>query len=161
MLEESVTPYRGARIKIAISAGPTPDTTGAPLAEAVVQRLPGVIYGIGNIIENATDFAASQVEVNAEWNAAGLVVTISDDGPGFPADVMDDIGEPYVTTRPIAGSDMGDIQDEDSSGLGLGFFIAKTLLERSGAIVSLSNRPQPQSGAIVRVHWPRTFILNR
>ena len=161
MLEEAVTPYRGARIRIAISAGPAPDTTGAPLAEAVVQRLPGVIYGIGNIIENATDFAASQVEVNAEWNAAGLVVTISDDGPGFPADVMDDIGEPYVTTRPSAGSDVGDIQDEDSSGLGLGFFIAKTLLERSGAIVSLSNRPQPQSGAIVRVHWPRTFILNR
>jgi two-component system sensor histidine kinase RegB len=161
MLEEAVTPYRAARIKILISAGPAPDTTGTPLAEAVVQRLPGVIYGIGNIIENATDFAASQVDVNAEWNAAGLVVTISDDGPGFPADVMDDIGEPYVTTRPIADSDLGDVQDEDSSGLGLGFFIAKTLLERSGAIVSLSNRPQPRSGAIVRVHWPRTFILNR
>jgi two-component system, sensor histidine kinase RegB len=161
MLEEAVTPYRGARIRIAISAGPAPDTTGTPLVEAVVQRLPGVIYGIGNLIENATDFASGQVEVNAEWNAAGLVVTISDDGPGFPSDVMDDIGEPYVTTRPSVGTDVGDVRDEDSTGLGLGFFIAKTLLERSGAVVSLSNQPSPKSGAIVRVRWSRAFILNR
>ncbi len=161
MLEEAVTPYRRARVNITISAGQAPDTTGAPLPDAVIERLPGVIYGIGNIIENATDFAASQVEVNAEWSASGLVLTISDDGPGFPSDVMDDIGEPYVTTRPSAGSEAGDVMDEDSSGLGLGFFIAKTLLERSGAVVSLSNRPPPQQGAVVRVHWPRTFILNR
>ncbi len=161
MLEEAVAPYREAPANIAISAGPAPDTTGTPLPEAVIERLPGVIYGIGNIIENATDFATSQVEINAEWSAAGLVLTISDDGPGFPADVMDDIGEPYVTTRPSAGSEAGDVMDEDSTGLGLGFFIAKTLLERSGAVVSLSNRPAPHQGAVVRVHWPRTFILNR
>jgi two-component system sensor histidine kinase RegB len=161
MLEEVAAPYRAARIKITITAGPAPDGTGAPLPEAVVERLPGVIYGIGNIIENATDFAASEVEINAEWNAAGLVVTIGDDGPGFPADVMDNIGEPYVTTRPTLGAELGEARDEDSTGLGLGFFIAKTLLERSGATVSLSNRPAPRRGALVRVRWLRAFILNR
>jgi two-component system sensor histidine kinase RegB len=161
MLEEAAAPYRALRTKIAISAGPAPDGTGTPLPEAVVERRPGVIYGLGNIIENATDFAASLVEIEAEWNAAGLIVTIADDGPGFPADVMDNIGEPYVTTRPSGEPDTGDEREKDSSGLGLGFFIAKTLLERSGATVSLSNRPSPERGAVVRIRWPRTAILNR
>ncbi len=161
MLEEAAAPYRASPAKITITAGPAPDATGAPLAEAVVQRRPGVIYGLGNIIENATDFAASLVEISAEWNAAGLLVTIIDDGPGFPAEVMDNIGEPYVTTRPSGELEAGEVRDEQSSGLGLGFFIAKTLLERSGATVSLSNRPSPDRGAVVRVRWPRSAILNR
>jgi two-component system, sensor histidine kinase RegB len=161
MLEEAAAPYRALRTKIAITAGPAPDGTGAPLTEAVVERRPGVIYGLGNIIENATDFAANFVEIGAEWSAAGLVVTITDDGPGFPAEVMDNIGEPYVTTRPSGAPGLIGESSEDSSGLGLGFFIAKTLLERSGATVSLSNRPTPERGAVVRIRWPRTAILNR
>jgi two-component system, sensor histidine kinase RegB len=161
MLEEAAAPYRAARTKIAITAGPAPEGSDTPLPEAVVERRPGVIYGLGNIIENATDFAAALVEIGAEWNAAGLIVTIVDDGPGFPVDVMDNIGEPYVTTRPSGEFEMDDDRDEDASGLGLGFFIAKTLLERSGATVSLSNRPSPQRGAVVRVRWPRAIILNR
>jgi two-component system sensor histidine kinase RegB len=161
MLEEAAAPYRSGRARIQISAGPTPDQSGTPLTKAEVERRPGVIYGLGNIIENATDFAATQVEIKAEWNAAGLVVTIADDGPGFPAEIMDNIGEPYVTTRPSEGPEVGDVRDEGASGLGLGFFIAKTLLERSGATVSLSNRASPLRGAVVRVQWPRAFILNR
>ncbi len=161
MLEEAAAPYRALRTKIAIMAGPAPDASGTLVPDPVVERRPGVIYGLGNIIENATDFAATQVDIKAEWNAAGLLVTISDDGPGFPADVMDNIGEPYVTTRPIEGPEVDMEQDAATSGLGLGFFIAKTLLERSGATVSLSNRPSPERGAVVRVRWPRAFILNR
>jgi two-component system sensor histidine kinase RegB len=75
---------------------------------------------------------------------------------------MDNIGEPYVTTRPAEGFDDDDRDAvEEASGLGLGFFIAKTLLERSGATVSLANRADTRSGAIVRVSWPKTFVLNR
>jgi len=70
--------------------------------------------------------------------------------------VMDNIGEPYVTTRP---AEIDRVRVEDSTGLGLGFFIAKTLLERSGATVSLANRTGGRSGAIVTVSWPRAFIL--
>jgi two-component system, sensor histidine kinase RegB len=89
-------------------------------------------------------------------------VTITDDGPGFPDEVMDNIGEPYVTTRPAEGFEDDDRDMvEEATGMGLGFFIAKTLLERSGATVSLANRIGPRSGAAVRVSWPRTFILNR
>jgi two-component system sensor histidine kinase RegB len=161
MLEEAAAPYRSGTVVITIAARPAGDGSGAGLPGAVVERKPGVIYGLGNIIENATDFASSKVEINAEWSAAELVVTIADDGPGFPAEVMDNIGEPYVTTRPAEGPEMSHIEDEGSTGLGLGFFIAKTLLERSGATVSLGNRASPQTGAIVRVSWPRAIVLSR
>ena len=66
---------------------------------------------------------------------------------------MDALGEPYVTTRPARPR--GQTKDGEPSGLGLGFFIAKTLLERSGATVSLDNRERPQRGAIVKISWPR------
>jgi len=67
--------------------------------------------------------------------------------------VMDALGEPYITTRPARPR--GQVKDGEPSGLGLGFFIAKTLLERSGAAVTLENRQRPQRGAIVKISWPR------
>ena len=82
----------------------------------------------------------------------GGAVTISDDGPGFAPEILGRIGEPYVTSRRRHQNDAG----EESAGLGLGFFIAKTLLERSGATLSFENRPQPQCGAIVRLSWTRS-----
>jgi two-component system sensor histidine kinase RegB len=162
MLEEAAEPYRSGRIAISITAGPSAEHTGSPVGDAVVERRPGVIYGLGNIIENATDFAKARVEISGEWSSSDLIVSITDDGPGFPDEVMDNIGEPYVTTRPAEGLEEDDPDAvEEASGLGLGFFIAKTLLERSGATVSLANRVGPRSGAVVRVSWPRTFVLNR
>ncbi len=158
MLEEAAEPYFSEKIGINITAAPATETTVPGRRQAEIQRRPGVIYGLGNIIENATEFAKAQVDVKAEWNSTGLVISIADDGPGFPVEVMDNIGEPYVTTRP-AEIDSG--LDEDSTGLGLGFFIAKTLLERSGATVSLANRTGGRSGAIVTVSWPRAFILSQ
>lgn len=162
MLEEAAAPYRSRGVAIVISAGPSAGETGPSAVEAVVERRPGVIYGLGNLIENAADFAKSQVDITAEWNSNELVVTITDDGPGFPAELMDSIGEPYVTTRPAQGARVSGTvgEDEGPTGLGLGFFIAKTLLERSGAAVSLSNRGSPHSGANVHISWPRTVILS-
>jgi two-component system, sensor histidine kinase RegB len=72
---------------------------------------------------------------------------------------MDALGEPYVTTRPARPR--GQTTDGEPSGLGLGFFIAKTLLERSGATISLDNRERPQRGAIVNVSWPREVFERR
>lgn len=161
MLEEAAAPYRSSGVAIAIWAGPAADSASTTPPEAVVERRPGVIYGLGNIIENATDFASTRVEVSALWNASELVVTITDDGPGFPAEVMDSIGEPYVTTRPGDQGVLAGDEREGYTGLGLGFFIAKTLLERSGATVTLSNRESPQTGALVRISWPRTVILSQ
>ena len=163
MLEEAAAPYRSRGVTIAISAGPSAGENGPSAAEIVVERLPGVIFGIGNLIENATDFARTRVDITSEWNANEVVVTIADDGPGFPAELMDSIGEPYVTTRPAHGAQAIPTDDEDEeegpTGLGLGFFIAKTLLERSGASVSLSNRAAPQTGAKVHISWPRAVVL--
>ncbi|MFN3625183.1 MAG: ActS/PrrB/RegB family redox-sensitive histidine kinase [Hyphomicrobium sp.] len=158
MLEEAAAPYFSDKVAINIAAAPA-ETAGDARRQAEVERRPGVIYGLGNIIENATEFANSRVDVTAAWSTGGLVVTIADDGPGFPAEVMDNIGEPYVTTRPAETED--GVLEEDSTGLGLGFFIAKTLLERSGATVSLANRTRGGSGAIVTVGWPRAFILTQ
>ena len=89
--------------------------------------------------------------IATEWNASDVVVTITDDGPGFAAGIMERIGEPYVTTRGPRSA----AADPEAGGLGLGFFIAKTLLERSGARLTLGNREPPDRGAIVKVVWPR------
>lgn len=151
LIEEAASPYRLLGRTIAIAAGAAPGAPGDAAREPVGQRTPGMIYGLANIIENAVEFAAERVEISAAWNGDAVSIVIADDGPGFPPELMDTLGEPYVTKRGLATQTrMG-----KTSGLGLGFFIAKTLLERSGAAVSLENKAQPQRGAIVRVEWRR------
>lgn len=152
MLHEAGAPYMAGRAALVIRANPAPGATGPAARQPVGMRRPGVIYGLGNLIENAVDFAQSRVEIIAEWDQTGVDVTISDDGPGFHPEIIDTLGEPYVTTR------SGDRRKQNGgkvSGLGLGYFIAKTLLERSGARIGLANREPPQRGAIVRIRWPR------
>jgi two-component system, sensor histidine kinase RegB len=151
LLDESAAPYRAHMTRIVIVSAPRSGVTGEGAHEPIGERRPGVIYGLGNLIENAIDFAMEEVEVKAEWTDRLVQISIIDDGPGFPADVMDTLGEPYVTTRATGGR-MG---DGESTGMGLGFFIAKTLLERSGATLLLANQELPLRGAIVRVTWPR------
>ncbi|MEQ1578802.1 MAG: ActS/PrrB/RegB family redox-sensitive histidine kinase [Hyphomicrobium sp.] len=160
MLSEAAEPYQGEIKKIRVVARPFPHASGGAAAEPLSERKPGVIYGFGNILENAIDFAETRVDVLAEWDQDVIAVTISDDGPGFKPSLIDALGEPYVTTRPAGSRVMevgksGVANVEEAHGLGLGFFIAKTLLERSGARLSLENRAPPAHGAIVRISWPR------
>ncbi len=94
------------------------------------------------------------MEIFAQWNADEVTIIISDDGPGFAPEVVDRIGAPYVTHRkPGARGPEGD--EETAFGLGLGFFISKTLLERSGAKLSLINQSPPLHGATVTITWNR------
>jgi two-component system sensor histidine kinase RegB len=151
IVEEAASPYRSHGTVISITAGPK-EPIGPGADEPIGIRRPGLIYGLGNLIENAIDFALERVEVRAEWSDRSVEISIMDDGPGFPIELIDTLGEPYVTTRSVGGR-MG---DRESTGMGLGFFIANTLLERSGAAVQLSNREAPGRGAIVRVVWPRS-----
>jgi two-component system sensor histidine kinase RegB len=153
LIEEAAAPYRGFNIRIVISAAPEDASDPAAAAEPVGQRLPGVIYGLGNLVENAVDFAHEKVEIRAAWSAREIVIAIADDGPGVSPLVLDALGEPYITTRPAHHADRA--RNGEPHGMGLGFFIAKTLLERSGATVSLENRAAPGHGAIARVSWPR------
>ena len=113
-------------------------------------RQPEVLYGLGNLIENALQFSTTAVTISAQWDETSVQMTIGDDGPGFDESVLDRLGEPYVTTRGVGTS--GSRQRE---GMGLGFFIAKTLLERSGAKVTFGNQAGVQRGALVRAVWAR------
>lgn len=197
ILEDVVAPHRDFGVTLGISV------PAAGMDEPEIARNPGLLYGLGNIVENAVDFAAGRVEVTANWTERDLIVTVVDDGPGFPAELIDSIGAPYLRSRarqrlrrqealPAAagpdgaqetasgeagGADAGALeaggveqggleqsgleqggleQGSLEQGLGLGLFIAKTLLERSGAELSFVNRPQ--AGAQVTVRWPRQRI---
>ena len=146
LIEEVVAPHRNFGVAIAVN---TPGDRGR---EPVGARNPAILYGLGNLLENAVDFAANQVAVDVHWDELTVDVTITDDGPGFAPEIVGRIGEPYVTSRRHQPDDTS----EESTGLGLGFFIAKTLLERSGATLSFQNRPAPDRGAIVRLSWSRS-----
>jgi two-component system sensor histidine kinase RegB len=141
-------------VPIEVTTGPAKDgpSTGAA-AEPITERNPGMLYGLGNLVENAVDFAASKVEVDARWSRDEVRIVIADDGEGFPPNVLEQLGEPFVTTRAAPGD--GEEAPDEHVGMGLGFFIAKTLLERSGASLELANRPAPNGGAVVTVTWPR------
>ncbi|WP_308910728.1 ActS/PrrB/RegB family redox-sensitive histidine kinase [Pseudokordiimonas caeni] len=101
------------------------------------------IHAFRNIIENATGYATSEVTIRFGSDGGQTLVTIGDDGPGFDPAIVRDLGEPYVTTREIeAGRD---------GGMGLGLFIARTLLERTGARVSFGT--SPEGGAEIGIIW--------
>jgi len=144
LIEETVAPHRdfGVAIKVRLAVAATREPVGA--------RNPAILYGVGNILENAVDFARTTVEVNAWWNADTVEIIISDDGPGIAPDMLKRIGEPYLSRRRSA-----DEAQSGHSGLGLGIFIARTLLERTGAKVSFTNRTFPDHGAVVQIAWPR------
>ena len=144
LIEETVAPHRdfGVAIKVRLAVAATREPVGA--------RNPAILYGVGNILENAVDFARATVEVNAWWNADTVEIIISDDGPGIAPDMLKRIGEPYLSRRRGA-----DEAQSEHAGLGLGVFIARTLLERTGAKVSFTNRTFPDHGAVVQIVWPR------
>lgn len=155
LIDEVAEPHRLMAVLIEITVGPhqgvEPGSSAA--REPVTQRNPGVIYGLGNLVENAVDFAAEKVEVDASWTQDEVRIVIADDGEGFPPHVLEQLGEPFVTTRPAKS--WPEEQPDEHIGMGLGFFIAKTLLERSGARLELANRAAPEIGASVTVVWPR------
>lgn len=146
LIEEVTAPHRDFGIAIRFEPG----ALVGP--EPVGQRNPGVSYGLGNLIENAVDFATAAVVLRWRWDQERVTIEIVDDGPGFPPEILDRIGEPYISTR--NGADHG-------GGLGLGLFIAKTLLERSGATMTVSNASELGRGAFVRVSWPRDLFVTR
>ncbi len=141
LLEEIVGPHQGLGTEIRVSVHGQ--------AALVLRRMPEIVHALGAIVENAVGFARERVDVEARWDQESVEITIRDDGPGFAAGVLGRLGEPYLTERDPDGA---------AGGLGLGFFIAKTLLERSGAKLDTRNSKLPGEGAIVRARWPRSTI---
>lgn len=152
LLDEVVNPHRDldVRFRVSIVAG-EPD-----VAEPEIWRRPEILYGLGNFIENAADFARAEVSLTVIYDSRTIMISIADDGPGFASEVIEKLGEPYVTTRPRTGRSLE--PDGEHEGMGLGFFIAKTLLERTKARVEIANRDDGRPGALVTVVWPREAI---
>lgn len=141
LIEEVTAPHR--QFGIAIELVEKSTRSGEPVGN----RNAGILYGLGNLIENAVDYANKTVVLTVEHDAEKVVVTIEDDGQGYAPDILLHIGEPYMSSRPTS-------QDR-AGGLGLGLFIAKTLLERSGAVLRFDNKLPDHRGARVRIEWPR------
>lgn len=154
LLREAADPHldRGKAVAFSLRAG------AGGGREPTVLREPEVLHGLRNLIQNAVDFARSQVWIEAEWTADRLMLRIIDDGAGYPPQVLGRIGDPFMRNRRTP-----DPQRPEYEGMGLGLFIAKTLLERTGAELSFANggagEPGSRSGAIVEVIWPLPRIL--
>jgi len=114
-----------------------------------IQRTPEIIYGLRNFIGNAVKFSKSKIEVNLESDKKMIKIEINDDGPGIPEDIINIIGEPYIKSKSIELS--------SNSGLGLGTFLGKTLLERQGANLQFKKNSK-LGGALVVISWsPNSF----
>ena len=156
-LDDIATPHRGEDIEIRVTVSAPNDGTAVPQ----VWRAPELLHGLGNIIENAADFAHSLVAVHAGWDEQFLHISVTDDGPGFAPEIFEALGEPYITSRPghhaLGETDLGPVGSLDQhEGMGLGFFIAKILLEQTGGMVKADN---PEGGgAQVSIRWPRGVI---
>jgi two-component system sensor histidine kinase RegB len=155
LLDDIAAPFRDDDLSIQVTAADR-DTP-----EPQVWRAPELQHGLANLIENAADFAASEVRIATDWDAAHVSVTIEDDGPGFAPEIYERIGEPYVTSRPghhaLGETEMGPRGSLDEhEGMGLGFFIAKVLLEQTGAVVKPVN--PAGGGARVSIVWARGMI---
>ena len=143
LVEAAGTPYHDARVRLIFA------TTGdAEDDEPLVQRSPEIMHGLNNLIQNAVQFARHEVSVTIFWDRSVVTVEVADDGPGFPPHLLGRLGEPYLSTR--AG---------DQDHMGLGIFIAQSLLERSGATLNFDNLVD--GGAHVAISWERANLETR
>ncbi len=156
LLDDLASEYRTDELEIAVVLEPMVDG-----AEPKVWRVPELLHGLGNLIANACDFARERIVITARWDAKMLQLWVEDDGPGFSPDILERIGEPYVTSRPGTYA-LGETEMSPSDaftgqqGMGLGFFIAKTLIEQTGGRVKVRNIVG--SGAQIRARWQRGAI---
>ncbi|MDO6481700.1 ActS/PrrB/RegB family redox-sensitive histidine kinase [Shimia thalassica] len=161
LIEEAAEPHmdRGKDVHLEIAASQV-DDENAPL----VLRKSEIIHGLRNLIQNAVDFSRENVWVEAGWDENTITLRIMDDGRGYPLHLIGRIGDPFVRRR---RSERDRKQRPGYEGMGLGLFIAKTLLERSGAELSFANGSEnpaataagtKASGAIVEVVWPRDTV---
>jgi two-component system sensor histidine kinase RegB len=160
VIREAAEPHQGRGKEIRVSVF-TSEGSGAIQPE--ILRQPELVHGIRNLIQNAVDFAADIVWIDCNWTADVLSIHISDNGPGYPANVIGRIGDPFLRGR--RGDDPSARPGYD--GMGLGLFISKTLLERTGATVRFTNGTDPfltederpeKCGAVATIIWPRERI---
>ena len=116
-----------------------------------IKRSAEVTYGIRNFVGNAVKFSKKNVNINLLRDKSRTSIKISDDGPGFPQDIIRILGEPYIASRSK--------KLRSKSGLGLGSFIGKTLLERKKAIIEFSQ--SSLGGALVEISWKNSDLMSK
>ena len=156
-LDDVVSAHRGEDIEIRVTISPPSPDSAVPQ----VWRAPELLHDLSNLIENAADFAHSLVAVDASWDDQFLHISVADDGPGFAPEIFVTLGEPYITSRPgrnaLGENELGPQGSLDEhEGMGLGFFIAKVLLEQTGGVVKAEN--PHAGGAQVSMRWARGVI---
>jgi two-component system sensor histidine kinase RegB len=145
LVEAAAQNYQREGITVKFDSGPQGE--GVPTTAPIQLRSPEFMQGIGNIVQNAVSFATHEVDIAIRWTTEWSEVQVSDDGPGFSEALLDELGTPFISTRQGVEGHMG-----------LGVFIAKTLLERTGATVNFGNRGGNRDGAAVVVRWPNPFF---
>lgn len=160
VIEEAAEPHTDRGKSMHFDHGPA---EGSAAEQPEIHRRPDVIHGLRNLVQNAVDFAHQNVWVESRWSDDEITVRIMDDGKGYPPHLLGRIGDPFIRRR---GASVDPARPE-YEGMGLGLFIAKTLLERSGADISFANgsdtfRRTPElarrTGAFVEMRWPRAEI---
>jgi len=161
VIEEAAEPHLNRGKNVHIEMMPGPDSSPR---EPELRRQPEIIHGLRNLVQNAVDFAVANVWIEANWTTAEICIKIMDDGDGFPPHLLGRIGDPFMRRRKAAGNDS---RRPEYEGMGLGLFIAKTLLERTGARLNFANCSDPflsdeerplKCGAYVLVAWPRAAV---
>ena len=136
--------------------------TASDAQQPIIDRRPEIIHGLRNLVQNAVDFARANVWIDVFWDDETLVMRIVDDGPGYPSSLINRIGDPFVGGRKRDAR-------PGYEGMGLGLFIAKTLLERTGAELSFANgheagnvdqKARERNGAIVEAKWRREVFAD-
>jgi two-component system sensor histidine kinase RegB len=159
LVEAAGTPYRAGGVRVIYA---TTDSTGE---EPLVARSPEIMHGLGNLIQNAIQFAHREVTATIAWDRETVTVEIVDDGPGFAPHLLPRLGQPYLSSRnppfgaKSSGGRGGEAQHIGAHHMGLGIFIAQTLLERTGARLDFANLPE--GGAHIVLRWARAALEAR
>lgn len=147
LVETAAAPYRTSRVRLLIDAAPEEGTASG--GQPLLAQSPELLHGLGHLLQNAIEFARSQVDVRIRWTERRVGLVISDDGPGIAPGLLDHMGEPYMSSGPGG-------RVSQAEPMGLGVFIAQTLLGPTGAEVGFANRPG--GGAEVTIRWDRVVL---
>lgn len=164
MMDDLISNHRMADIDIQVYENTNSVNSNSTNAEPILHRNPAFLFALGNLVNNAAEFAHNKVVIELNWSAKHVSIHIGDDGDGFSDEILDRLGEPFISTRVASEESM---QSGAHHGMGLGFFIAKTVLERSGAKMLVGNgkaykemlnfrKIYPDiSGAHINLKWSR------
>ncbi|WP_020594549.1 ActS/PrrB/RegB family redox-sensitive histidine kinase [Kiloniella laminariae] len=150
LIEAAIIPHEKAEVTTVISAGPVDESDSS---QPMVRRSPEILHSLGLFVQNAIQFSRGKVEISLLWDERMISLAIRDNGPGFDAQILRQLGDPLLGHKDRTIKDHDPRKEEDGEHMGLGVFIATTLLTHTGGKITYGNHPE--GGALVSVVWPR------